>query len=406
MAFCGSEHSLVDMEGYWSDGFGPPPEGQGLNTFVDAIELMSETNLCVGGAFTEAGGIPVNCIAEWNGNSWEALAGGMNANVRALAVSGATLYAGGYFTEAGGVPANYIARWDGDSWSPLGTGMVGLAVYAIEAYGSGIYAGGGFDRAGGVYVYNIARWSEGAWHGLGGGTSDWVRTIAMSGSDLYAGGDFSMAGGVPVNRIARWDGSSWSPLGSGMNHYVYSIEVNGSDVYAGGEFTTAGGVPASRMARWNTNTSSWAGLGSGLNLQVCAIQAFGQDILAGGWFTNAGGTPSHYFARWTEEEVGTGEVETEPIPQGLRILSISPNPSTAAVQIALQSPGTPELSLDVCDISGHIVFSRELGSLSTGQHDLHWNGCDSTGAPLFPGVYFARVSGGGLTASARVMLVR
>ena len=37
----------------------------------------------------------------------------MNATVNALAVSGNSLYVGGSFTNAGGVPANYIARWDG-----------------------------------------------------------------------------------------------------------------------------------------------------------------------------------------------------------------------------------------------------------------------------------------------------
>jgi hypothetical protein len=30
------------------------------------------------------------------------------------------LYAGGLFTQAGGIPANNIARWNGSSWSVLG----------------------------------------------------------------------------------------------------------------------------------------------------------------------------------------------------------------------------------------------------------------------------------------------
>jgi len=215
-----------------------------------------------------------------------------------------------------------------------------------------------------------------------------------------------MAGGVPANRIARWDGSGWSPLGSGMNNYVYSIEVNGSDVYAGGEFTTAGGMAAHRIAGWNTNTCSWTALGSGMNQQVCAVRAIGQDIFAGGWFIFAGGIPSHYFARWMDEEVWTCEAEAEQVPNALRILSVSPNPSTAAVQIALQSQGASELTLDVYDVSGHAVYSRVQGSIPAGLHALHWNGCDSTGGPLAQGVYFARVSDGRITASARVVLVR
>jgi len=93
MAFCDPANPLLNIDGYWSEGFGPPPDGQGLNTFVDAIETMDDSSLCVGGGFIEAGGITVNCIAIWNGSSWEALGGGMNANVRAIAVSGSTIYA-------------------------------------------------------------------------------------------------------------------------------------------------------------------------------------------------------------------------------------------------------------------------------------------------------------------------
>jgi hypothetical protein len=68
--------------------------------------------------------------------------------VYALAVNGTNLYAGGDFTEAGGVPANHIAKWDGSSWSALGSGLDG-PVYALAADGAGhLFVGGGFTHAG------------------------------------------------------------------------------------------------------------------------------------------------------------------------------------------------------------------------------------------------------------------
>jgi hypothetical protein len=63
-------------------------------------------------------------------------------------MSGTNLYAGGYFSNAGGVPANHIAKWDGNAWSALGSGM-NNAVRALAADGAGhLFVGGDFSLAG------------------------------------------------------------------------------------------------------------------------------------------------------------------------------------------------------------------------------------------------------------------
>ncbi len=43
----------------------------------------------------------------------------MNERVFALAMWGGNLYAGGAFTNAGGVTANCIAKWNGSTWEAL-----------------------------------------------------------------------------------------------------------------------------------------------------------------------------------------------------------------------------------------------------------------------------------------------
>jgi hypothetical protein len=286
--------------------------GSGVNGSVHAI-AVSGSDVYVGGDFTTAGGITVNCIAKWNGSAWSALGSGMvgiRPSVGALVfdLSG-NLYVGGHFTSAGGVPANYIAKWNGSAWSALGSGMGGSFpdVYALatDSYGN-IYAGGRLTTAGGVTVNGIAKWNGSSWNALGSGIDDGgVYAIAVSGSNVYVGGDFTSASGVSANRIAKWNGSSWSALGSGIGTVAYMsdpfVEVLRADesgnLYAGGFFAVAGGITVNYIAKWNGST--WNTLGSGMNDIVHGIVLDGSgNLYAGGWFSTAGGITVNSIAKW------------------------------------------------------------------------------------------------------------
>jgi hypothetical protein len=233
------------------------------------------TNFYAAGLFTNAGGVPVNNVAKWDGHTWSALGSGLVPNngnfspqAYALAASGTDLFVGGYFAWAGLVPANNIAKWDGTNWSALGSGMNG-PVYALAVSGNVLYAGGVFTNAGGVTATWIAQWDGHTWSALGAGIGDgkmpWqVSAVAASGKNCYVGGSFTNAGSVSASNIAKWDGSSWSPLGSGMNGPVEGLATVGADLYAVGNFTLAGGVPANGIAKWDGHT--WSPLGSGLSV--------------------------------------------------------------------------------------------------------------------------------------------
>ena len=92
-------------------------------------------------------------------SAWNALGGGLNQCVYAIAVEGPNVYVGGIFTDAGGnTNADHIARWDGASWNALGSGLNG-DVSAIAVEGPNVYVGGAFTDAGGnANADRIARW--------------------------------------------------------------------------------------------------------------------------------------------------------------------------------------------------------------------------------------------------------
>ncbi|RLG36541.1 MAG: hypothetical protein DRO01_08005, partial [Thermoproteota archaeon] len=156
----------------WQPGF----EVDDLNRLVLAFAVFDDGTgpaLYAGGEFTLAGPARVNYIAKWDGLSWSALGGlvdaGPNTDVNTLAVfddgGGEALYAGGDFTTVDGITVNHIAKWDGTTWSalsgPSGTG-VSNSVFALAVYddteGEALYVGGYFQTAGGITVNQVARW--------------------------------------------------------------------------------------------------------------------------------------------------------------------------------------------------------------------------------------------------------
>jgi uncharacterized delta-60 repeat protein len=273
------------------------PGMPGTNGAVYAILADGGGNLYIGGDFTYVGTVAANRIAKWDGTAWSALGSGADGSVRALALSGTTLYAGGAFGTAGGVAnAKYVARWNGTAWSALGTGMNGN-VRSLAVIGTNVYVGGEFTMAGTVTANYIARWNGSSWSAMGSGMNGFVNALLPSGTNLYAGGVFVTAGGTTVNRIAKWDGSSWSALGSGMNSTVTSLALSGSDLYAGGFFSNPGGPgTGSGIAKWNG--SAWSGLGTGVNGTISSVAISGSDVYVGGFFTAASGVAAANIAKW------------------------------------------------------------------------------------------------------------
>jgi hypothetical protein len=282
-----------------------PNWNPGANSYVYTL-VVSGSTVYAGGIFTGAGGGVRYRLAAFdaNGNltSWNP---GANGGVMALAVSGSTVYAGGNFTGAGGsfgtqATRNRLAAFDTSgnltTWNPGANGTV----RALVVSGLTVYAGGDFTQAGGLTRNYLAAFDGGgaltAWNP---GANDAVRALAVIGGTVYAGGNFTGAGGsvgtqATRNRLAAFDTSgnltTWDP---GANNEVWSLAITGSTIYAGGYFTQAGGgdgtqATRNRLAAFDAsgNVTPW---NPGANRVVDALAVSGPLIYAGGLFTQAGG---------------------------------------------------------------------------------------------------------------------
>lgn len=255
--------------------------GSSLNGQVNAL-AVKDGNVYVGGYFQDVNnfGSPLpeaDYVAMWDGSNWNALGsdglgnGAISNQVHALELVGSELYVGGAFIDAGGIPeADFLARWDGANWQAVGgngagNGSLDYTVYALDSYGWDLYVGGEFTDVNnfGTPIQEadlIAKWDGSNWSALGhngagngafSGTSGSIWAVAVNGPDVYVGGIFGDYGdvvdvdGSPVptaDFLAKWDGTHWTGIGGNglgdgsLNDGVYALDVSGGSLFAGGAF--------------------------------------------------------------------------------------------------------------------------------------------------------------------------
>jgi len=359
--YIGGDFTLVDgqtrnrLAHILADGTLDPGWSPAADNVVLALAVSGST-IYVGGAFTNittaANGMQArHYLAAILSDGSLDLGWDPNADnaVRALAVSGTTVYAGGNFTLIGGVAYNHLVAIDATTgsadslWVPdpdgttvnalavdAGTGTVyvggdfaniaGMAqtclaaidtggnlvgtfpnadkpVYALVVSSGTVYVGGNFANIGGVSHTRLAAVAT------NGTVSTWdpapdnvVATLAVSGSTLYAGGDFTLAAGQTRFHLAAFasDGSlaAWDPTASSL---VRALAVSGRMVYVGGDFTSVGGGARNRLAAFNADGSlgSW---NPGADGTVYALLVSGSSIYVGGAFANLGGAGRNHLA--------------------------------------------------------------------------------------------------------------
>jgi hypothetical protein len=85
-------------------------------------------------------------------------------------------------------------------------------------------------------------------------------------------------------------------------------------------------------------------------------------------------------------------------------LLAGPNPG-ASTALRFVLPARAEIDLSIYDMQGRRVRTLWRGTREAGRHELRWDGHDSNGAPSPTGVYFCRLTTGGVVDSQKLVLV-
>ncbi len=223
-----------------------------------------------------------------------------DGHVRALAVSGNTLYVGGEFQMmgypmGGGVPVDSSAG----AALPRFPMVHGIVYAAVDDGAGGWFVAGAFDRVGDSPRANLARvrgdLSVDPWNPGVDGT---VYALASSGSTLYVAGAFTTVGGQQRTSVAAVNAASGAVLSWAIqvDGAIRALAMNDGILCMGGSFTKVGGQPRHHLAAVDGATAQLSPWNPDADGDVLCLSAADEILYAGGAFLHVSGIARYHIA--------------------------------------------------------------------------------------------------------------
>ena len=409
-------------------------------------------DLIVSGRIATFGTTGIKNTARWDGKAWHSMGSKTDAPVlRGMATVGDRLL--GFGPSNPNRDALSMMEWNGDTWRfadlpPIPDRPSPNPIYDMVA----IHDGFAVSFAGSntlpfrVYVYEQGRWNNTfitsplfpprlatfhdellifgdpffcyAWRGpfqfrrpfsgLGGkveATVEYQGRLLLSGHFAYT----SPTGPPFPWACIVWNGTEWWPLllPDGLEAPQHLL-VHEDVLYAMGK---AGDDSGQGSQLWAYRDSTWTLLDEFAQIPEFAL-AWKNRLVAAGKFSRfasvvSSGIAMRPFPSPTgavaapsprREELGI----TRPEPQ----LTISPNPANPSTTLRFQLPHDAPVRIGIYDLAGRVVWKRDLGIVSAGNHSLTWRGADKQGATVSSGVYFVRLRMGERVLRKKLIIAR
>ena len=193
----------------------------------------------------------------------------------------------------------------------------------------------------------------------------------------------NIAPGVPQNLAATYDQGdillSWdaAPEEDFQYHRIYRS-------------TDPGFVPGPGNLVHETATTSWADTPADPNAAYYKVTTL-----------DHAGNESEPASLGTVTAVGGGN--GAPV---FALRGAMPNPLRAGTSIAFELPADSPVSLEVFDVTGRRIRTLAAESMTSGNHEITWDGTDESGSRVAAGVYLYRLRAGELTATRRMVVIR
>ncbi|MFC1731955.1 T9SS type A sorting domain-containing protein [candidate division KSB1 bacterium] len=223
------------------------------------------------------------------------------------------MYAGGFFSHSNNSEFNCIAVWDGNSWDSLASGIYGSPLQIGKYKGDLVACGGFWIQPNGIDGRNFLKWTGNSWVTIGGGTNGAVQGFYEINNNLIVYGLFDSVGTIAASKIAIWDGQNWYPFDTTIwdGYAIFDLEVYNGDIYIAGNFYNHD-QSIGKLARWDG--LQWHAVDNNVmfnGLFINRLYVFNNELYIGGYFTKSDGCPGDYLVKWDGQnlsEVGVGNI--------------------------------------------------------------------------------------------------
>jgi hypothetical protein len=93
------------------------------------------------------------------------------------------------------------------------------------------------------------------------------------------------------------------------------------------------------------------------------------------------------------------------VQQEEMVLGIYPNPSSGPTKISFDLTYSQEVTFEVLNSLGQLVYKMENVAKSAGSQMIQWDGTSNTGAVIHSGYYFVKVSAGNTTSVKKMVIM-
>jgi len=341
--------------------------------------------------------------------------------VAALANNGTLVYAGGAFSQAGAVSAENIAQWNQgtSTWADIG-GAGGASndvgeVVALTVSGGILYVGGDFQDVNncGLMVNNIAEYDGWAAMpstkpGFNPGLSNVLSVAVLSGfatagyGIVYAGGDYEAgtdATGHPtVNHIAQYAGAASGPSILPITLLSFDAQYNGSSSVVDVTWTTASEINNKEFTiEKSMDGMNWEFVanvpGAGNSTRVINYASVDESPFGG---------ISYYRLKQTDYDGNHtySDIRAVEINASFNKMEVVPNPARNHTNIIFGTSEPGVATVSIYDCAGRLISSTQVNTIK----GINTTELDITG--YNNGVYFVAVNGALQQYTAKFVVIR